>query len=87
MSEFRLRPEAVAWREVDGEVIALGLESSTYFGTNASGSVLWRRLADGTTRAELIETLMTTFGLEEAQAQTDVDAFLDDLRNRDLLTP
>jgi hypothetical protein len=35
----------------------------------------------------LIETLMTTFGLEEGQAQTDVDAFLDDLRNRDLLTP
>jgi len=85
--QLRLRAEAVAWRDVDGDVIALGLESSTYFGTNASGSVLWRRLADGTTRGELIETLMTTFVLEEAQAQTDVDAFLDDLRNRDLLTP
>jgi hypothetical protein len=85
--QLRLRPEAVAWREVDGDVIALGLESSRYFGTNASGAVLWRRLAEGTNRGELIETLMTTFGLEEAQAQTDVDAFLDDLRNRDLLTP
>jgi hypothetical protein len=85
MSEFRLRPEAVAWREVDGEVIALGLESSTYFGTNASGSVLWRRLAQGATRAELIEALMTEFGLEQAQAGTDVDIFLDDLRRRDLL--
>jgi hypothetical protein len=84
---LRLRPEAVAWRDVDGEVIALGLESSTYFGTNASGSVLWRRLAEGTNRTELIETLVTTFGLEQAQAQTDVDAFLDDLRDRDLLTP
>jgi hypothetical protein len=85
MSELRLRPEAVAWREVDGEVIALGLESSTYFGTNASGSVLWRRLAQGATRAELIEALMTEFGLEQAQAGTDVDVFLDDLRRRDLL--
>jgi hypothetical protein len=85
MSEFRLRPEAVAWREVDGEVIALGLESSTYFGTNASGSVLWRRLAQGATRAELIEALMTEFGLEQGQAETDVDVFLDDLRRRDLL--
>jgi hypothetical protein len=84
---LRLRPEAVAWRDVDGEVIALGLESSTYFGTNASGSVLWRRLAEGTNRTELIETLVRTFGLEQAQAQTDVDAFLDDLRDRDLLTP
>jgi hypothetical protein len=84
---LRLRPEAVAWRDVDGEVIALGLESSTYFGTNASGSILWRRLAEGTNRTELIETLVRTFGLEQAQAQTDVDAFLDDLRDRDLLTP
>jgi Coenzyme PQQ synthesis protein D (PqqD) len=88
MSErLRLRPDAVAWREVDGEVIALGLESSTYFGTNSSGTVLWRRLAEGTTRAELVSDLMTTFGLEQARAQTDVDAFLDDLRGRGLLEP
>ena len=88
MSEhLRLRPDAVAWREVDGEVIALGLESSTYFGTNSSGTVLWRRLAEGTTRAELVSELMTTFGLERAHAQTDVDAFLDDLRGRGLLEP
>jgi len=85
--QLRLRAEAVAWRDVDGDVIALGLESSTYFGTNESGTVLWRRLAEGTNRAELIETLMTTFGLEQAQAQADVDAFLDELRSRDLLTP
>ena len=58
MSEhLRLRPDAVAWREVDGEVIALGLESSTYFGTNSSGAILWRRLAEGTTRAELVNRL------------------------------
>ena len=88
MSEqLRLRPDAVAWREVDGEVIALGLESSTYFGTNSSGAMLWTRLAEGTTRTELISDLMTTFGLEEAHAQTDVDAFLDDLRGRGLLEP
>jgi hypothetical protein len=88
MSEhLRLRPDAVAWREVDGEVIALGLESSTYFATNSSGTLLWRRLAEGTTRAELVSDLMTTFGLEQAHAQADVDAFLDDLRGRGLLEP
>jgi hypothetical protein len=88
MSEqLRLRAEALAWREVDGEVIALGLESSSYFGTNSSGTLLWRRLAEGTTRAELIEELMKTFGLDHAKAETDVDAFVEDLRGRGLLTP
>ena len=82
---LRLRSDAVAWRDVDGEVIALGLESSNYFGTNSSGAMLWKRLAEGTTRAELVDDLMTTFGLEQARAQADVDAFLDDLRRRKLL--
>ena len=86
-ARLRLRPDAVAWREVDGEVIALGLHSSTYFGTNSSGGLLWKRLADGTTRDELVGDLVTTFGLERARAQADVDAFLDDLRSRGLLEP
>jgi hypothetical protein len=85
-NHVQLRPEAVAWREVDGEVIALGLESSSYFSTNLSGRLLWQRLAEGTTRAELVEVLMENFGLEQAHAQKDVDVFLDDLRGRGLLT-
>lgn len=75
----------MAWREVDGEVIALGLESSTYFGTNSSGSLLWKRLAEGTTRAELVDELVATFELEPERAQADVDAFVADLRTRGLL--
>jgi hypothetical protein len=82
-----LRSEAVAWREVDGEVIALGLESSSYFSTNRAGALLWQRLAEGTTREELVDALVETFGLEQAHAQKDVDAFTDDLRDRGLLTP
>ena len=86
MSEhLRLRSDAVAWREIDGEVVALGLESSTYFGTNSSGTVLWRRLAEGATRAELVGDLVTTFDLETAHAEADVDGFLADLRTRGLL--
>ena len=82
---LRLRSDAVAWRDVDGEVIALGLESSTYFGTNASGSLLWKRLAEGTTRTELVDELVATFGLEQRHAEADVESFLDDLRGRGLL--
>ena len=86
MSEqLRLRQDAIAWREIDGEVIALGLESSTYLGTNSSGAMLWKRLAEGTTRAELVDVLASTFGLELGRAEADVDAFLEDLRSRGLL--
>ena len=88
MSEqLRLRPESVAWREVDGEVIALGLDSSTYLGTNSSGTVLWKRLAEGTTHGELVDDLVSTFGIEPERATADVDAFLAELRSRYLLAP
>jgi hypothetical protein len=72
---------------VDGEVIALGLDSSTYFGLNASGSVLWKRLAGGATRSELVSHLREAFDLEQDRAQTEVDAFVDDLRAQGLLEP
>ena len=86
MGEYlQLRPDATAWREVEGEVIALGLESSTYFGTNASGALLWKRLAEGVTREQLIDELVTAFGLETSRAEADVDAFVADLRGRGLL--
>jgi hypothetical protein len=84
---LKLRPTAVAWREVDGEVIALGLESSTYFGTNPSGTLLWRRLAEGTTRDELVNELAQTFGLATERSEADVDAFLAELADRGLLEP
>ena len=83
---LQLRPEAVVWREVDGEVIALGLESSRYFGTNQAGAVLWKRLAEGATREQLIDELVAAFGLETSRAETDVDAFVSELRGRGLLT-
>jgi hypothetical protein len=68
-------------------VIALGLDSSTYLGTNSSGTLLWKRLAEGTTRRELVDDLVATFGIEPERARADVEAFLGELRSRDLLAP
>ena len=86
MSErLRLRADAVAWREVEGDVIALGLATSAYFGTNASGSLLWKQLAEGATREQLVEELVQAFGIDADRAGADVDAFVGELRDRGLL--
>ncbi len=85
MNVLRLRKDAAAWREVDGEVLILGLDSSTYFSTNSSGSILWKRLADGATRDELVESLLATFDVDEERAVADVDAFIGRLTASDLL--
>jgi hypothetical protein len=81
----RLRADVVRWREIDGEVIAIDLGASKYLSTNESGVHLWRRLAEGTTREELVAELVRIFGIEEKQAETDVDRFVEELRSRNLL--
>lgn len=85
MSALRLREHAVAWREVGDEVIALELGTSSYLGTNPAGTLLWTRLARGTTREEMTSTLAAEFGIDEASAREDVDAFVRQVESRGLL--
>jgi hypothetical protein len=82
---LRLRPEALQWREIEGEVVAVDLETSSYLGANAAGAVLWRSLAVGATKEELVALLVAEFGIDAKQAAADTDAFLAQLRESGLL--
>jgi hypothetical protein len=75
----------VAARGFEDETVILDLRSSTYFSTNATGTVLWRELERGTTRAQLIRALLNEFEVGEERAAADVDAFVAACRQRGLL--
>jgi Coenzyme PQQ synthesis protein D (PqqD) len=85
MTHVRLNPSAVSWREVDGEILALDLVSSTYLATNPAGALLWKPLVDGTSRDALIELLTAEFEVDAERAAADVDAFLKMLATQGLL--
>ena len=78
----KLRDSAAAWRQVDDEIILLDLDRSTYVSINRSGAVLWPMLVEGTTRDDLVVTLVDSFGIERERALVDVDSFLDACRSR-----
>jgi hypothetical protein len=84
-ARLRLRPNALQWREIEGEIVALDGETSQYVAANASAALLWHKLAEGTTRDELVEALVEAFGIERERAATDIDAFLADLGAQRLL--
>jgi hypothetical protein len=84
---LRLRSSGLSWREVEGEIVALDLNTSAYIGINASGAALWPELAAGTTRDQLVRRLCESFGLERATAEHDVDAFVGALLQQGLLEP
>lgn len=82
----RLVQDAVEWRRVEGEIVALDLRDSMYLSINASGTVLWPLLVDGTDQDTLVDELLDTYDIERPAAERDVDAFLSMLRERDLVT-
>lgn len=83
---FRLVDTGLSWRSVEDEVLALDVQSSEYLGVNRTGALLWRELADGASRAGLVERLVAETGIDAQRAGNDVDVFLDQLRARGLVT-
>lgn len=82
---LRLGANAAFWREIDGQIVALESERSLYLSTNAAGTLLWRTLERGATRAALAAALADRYALPTDIAERDVDAFLDQLRAQALL--
>jgi hypothetical protein len=85
MTELKLRGEGVAWTDVDGEIVALDETAAVYLGANQSGGMLWRALAEGTTRESLAASLAREYGIDTKRAEADTDAFLASLRERGLI--
>jgi hypothetical protein len=82
---MQLRADSVAWNAVGDDVVVLDLASSTYFSTNATGTLLWKLLASGASRDELVDALVERFRLSRETVERDVDAFVADLGRAQLL--
>ena len=85
MGALRLRRERLEWRRVDGEVIAVDLDASIYLSANESAAPLWEALSEGTTREGLVDTLIGEYGITRDLAARDVDDFLGELSEHQLL--
>jgi Coenzyme PQQ synthesis protein D (PqqD) len=85
VDDLRLRTQDLSWRDLDGEVVALDGEGSVYISTNRTGAALWRMLAGGSTREQLVGELVGSFDITRERAEADVDAFLGELRGKGLL--
>jgi hypothetical protein len=82
---MKLRGDDLTWREIDGDLVILDLQTSTYLTANASAAVLMKQLTQERSTDELVRCLVTTFGIDRQQAAKDVQAFLDELEGSDLL--
>jgi hypothetical protein len=85
MADLKLKREALEWREVEGEIVALDVGAAEYVSANPTGAVLWKELAGGSSREQLVGALTREFRVDGATAERDVDRFVTTLRDRGLL--
>lgn len=82
---LQIDQRAVAWREVEGQIVALDLDDDMYLAVNEAGAVLWPLLVEGADRPELVDALTDTFDIDRERASQDVERFVADLQARGLL--
>ena len=84
---MKLNPFAIMATQFDGTGLIFDPNTNAAMTINKTGVYLWTRLKDGATEAEMASELVKRFsGVTEEQAATDVNAFLQELRNRSLLS-
>ena len=70
---------------LDGEAVLLQPEAGMYYGMNDVATMLWGRLEEPATVADLRAELRSEFDVEAAVADRDLRAFLADLEAADLV--
>jgi Coenzyme PQQ synthesis protein D (PqqD) len=85
MAAMRLRRDGLVWRRAGDEMLVLDLSRSEYLSANATGSLVWERLAEGATPDELAQALVEHFAVDAARARADVDRLLEQLDAEGLL--
>jgi hypothetical protein len=83
---LKLRTHDVEWRQIDDEIVMLDGREAMYLSTNGSGTLLWRALAAGATREQLVTALVDAYGIDERRAKADAEEFVAALASQGLLT-
>ena len=77
--DFVLRQVANTWVVVPvGQAM---VDFKSMLTLNSTGAVLWNELEKGTDIETMVNLLTTEYDVSEAQAETDIEAFLTKLQN------
>lgn len=78
-------PEAVLFRELEGEAVILNLESEAYYGLDEVGTRMWEVLSTSTTLEGAFEQLLSEYDVEPTTLRTDLQEFVDQLATHGLV--
>jgi hypothetical protein len=71
--------------ELGDGLALLDLRTNVYFSLSEVGTVIWDALQQPSTRADLVERVLSEYDVTEEQCAGDIDALLDELWNAKLI--
>lgn len=77
-------PDLVA-ADIDGDVVMLDVERGEYFGIGGIGPRIWELLDQPTTMAGIVDTICAEYDVDAGTCRADVERFLGELRQADLV--
>lgn len=74
----------IAYREIDGEIIIINLEKSTFHSLDPVASLIWNEANGKNKVKQIIEKVSQNFEVNTETAINDCTEFIDDLINKEL---
>jgi hypothetical protein len=82
---WRVPVGSAVLQDLDGETVGLNMLTSAYFSLNTTASTVFQLLLVGADVEALVTAILDVYDVDRATAERDVGAFLDELRQQDLL--
>ena len=81
------RKAGIIEAEIEGEVVALNVETGTCYGLNQVGSRIWHMLATSPRISDICEALLDEYSVGSADCERQVLDLLEDLYTEGLIAP
>lgn len=84
---FSVRSTDIAHDSIDGESVIIDMARGIYYRMDGAAALAWQAVQDGAGTDAIATALASRFGLDPATAAAEVDRFVDELSENDLLRP
>lgn len=81
------RNEDLPYQEIDGELVVVNAREWSHHLVEGAGLLVWEKLEQPHTAAELIEAICEEYDVEPSQAEADLQPFLSLMLERGLILP
>ena len=68
-----------------GESVLVDLETKRYYQLNETATLIWQKLAAGSSRVEIVESLTSVYDVTAEDAEKSIDQVVEHLRTHRLL--